>query len=108
MVSELHFYFILVESSLFEDVRMDYLYDLEAKTDLLIRKNGKMLGIQLFSGDENYRLTKEESIKKLQLGYELKLYNLRDHPERKKSLQESIIQKLPYMESLMHNFLQII
>lgn len=84
LVSELHFYFILKESGLFEDVKMNYTYDLEAKTDLLIRKNGKMLGIQLFSGDENYRLSKEKSIEKLQLGYELKLYNLRDHPERKK------------------------
>ncbi|PFJ87317.1 hypothetical protein COJ11_26255 [Bacillus cereus] len=84
LVSELHFYFILIESGLFDDVKMSYTYDLEAKTDLLIRKNGKMLGIQLFSGDENYRLSKEKSIEKLQLGYELKLYNLRDHQERKK------------------------
>ncbi|PHD33528.1 MULTISPECIES: exodeoxyribonuclease V subunit beta [Bacillus cereus group] len=86
LVSELHFYFILIESGLFDDVKMSYTYDLEAKTDLLIRKNGKMLGIQLFSGDENYRLSKEKSIEKLQLGYELKLYNLRDHQERKKSI----------------------
>lgn len=84
LISELHFYFILKESGLFQDVKMDYIYDLEAKTDLLIRKNGKVLGIQLFSGDENYRLTKEKSIEKLQLGYELKLYNLRDYSERKK------------------------
>ncbi|PEZ63325.1 hypothetical protein CN372_14025 [Bacillus anthracis] len=84
LISELHFYFILKESGLFDDVKMSYTYDLEAKTDLLIRKNGKMLGIQLFSGDENYRLSKLKSIEKLQLGYELKLYNLRDHPERKK------------------------
>lgn len=83
LVSELHFYFILKESGLFDDVKMDYTYDLEAKTDILVRKNSKMLGIQLFSGDENYRLSKEKSIEKLQLGYELKLYNLRDHPERK-------------------------
>jgi superfamily I DNA/RNA helicase len=84
LVSELHFYFILKESGLFDDVKMDYTYDLEAKTDLLVRKNSKELGIQLFSGDENYRLSKEKSIENLQLGYELKLYNLRDHPERKK------------------------
>ncbi|RWQ73462.1 UvrD-helicase domain-containing protein [Bacillus cereus] len=83
LISELHFYFILKESGLFDDVKMSYTYDLEAKTDLLIRKNGKMLGIQLFSGDENYRLSKLKSIEKLQLSYELKLYNLRDHPERK-------------------------
>ncbi|MFD2446585.1 UvrD-helicase domain-containing protein [Bacillus sp. CGMCC 1.16607] len=84
LVSELHFYFILKQSGLFDDVKMNYTYDLEAKTDILLRKNGKMLGIQLFSGDENYRLSKEKSIENLQLGYELKLYNLRDNPERKK------------------------
>ncbi|WP_226087646.1 UvrD-helicase domain-containing protein [Mesobacillus sp. S13] len=86
LVSELHFYFSLKESNLFDDVRMDYTYDLEAKTDVLLYKNGKSLGLQLFSGDENYRLSKEKSIKNLKLGYKLILYNLRDFPEQKKEI----------------------
>lgn len=87
LVSELHFYLTLKESNLFDDVKMDFLYDIEAKTDVLIRKNGKELGIQLFSGDKHYRISKLQSIKRLQLGYELILYNLREYPDRKKIIK---------------------
>lgn len=86
LVTDLHFYFILKESCLFDDVTIDYLYDLEAKTDILLSKNDKQIGIQLFSGDENYRISKEKSIQNLHLSYKLLLYNLQDNPERKKEI----------------------
>ncbi|MEG0261104.1 MAG: ATP-dependent helicase, partial [Lysinibacillus sp.] len=89
LILDLHFYFVLKRSTLFDDVQMKYDHDVAAQTDLLLRKNGKELGIQVFSGNENYRLTKQRSIEKIkdQLGYELILYNVRDNLEWKKKLQ---------------------
>lgn len=51
LVRDLHFYFILRESGYFDVVEINYLFDLQAQTDILISKGEKKLGLQLFSGD---------------------------------------------------------
>lgn len=51
LVRDLHFYFVLKESSYFDVVEINYLFDLQAQTDILISKGEKKLGLQLFSGD---------------------------------------------------------
>ena len=51
LVRDLHFYFILKESNFFDVVEVQYLFDLQAQTDILISKGEKTLGLQLFSGD---------------------------------------------------------
>lgn len=89
LILDLHFYFVLRCSRLFDDVQMKYEHDVAAKTDILLRKGEKEIGVQVFSGDENYQLTKQSSIKKIKdrLGYELILYNVRDNLVWKKKLQ---------------------
>lgn len=88
LVLDLHFYFVLKQSKLFNDVHMEYAYDVAAQTDILLRKNGTELGLQVFSGDENYQMTKQSSIdkKQPQLAYKLMVYNVRDHVEWKRKL----------------------
>lgn len=78
LVRDLHFYFILKESSLFTDVRMEYLYDLYAKTDLLITQDEKKLGLQLYSGNEKDTARKQSEIERLNIitGYRLFLFPL--------------------------------
>lgn len=51
LVRDLHFYFILKESGYFDVVEINYLFDLQAQTDILISKGDKKLGLQLFSGN---------------------------------------------------------
>jgi superfamily I DNA/RNA helicase len=51
LVRDLHFYFILKESGFFDVVEINYLFDLQAQTDILVSKGEKRLGLQLFSGD---------------------------------------------------------
>lgn len=91
LILDLHFYFVLRSSRLFDDVQIKYEHDVFAKTDILLRKDGKELGIQVFSGNENYRLSKQKSIKKIQdrLGYKLILYNVRDHMTWKKKIHSA-------------------
>lgn len=88
LILDLHFYFVLKSSHLFSDVKIKYEHDIFAKTDILLKKNGKELGVQVFNGNENYRLTKQKSIEKMQneLGYELILYNVRDYLMWKKRI----------------------
>lgn len=50
LVRDLHFYFILKESKLFDVVEINYFFDLQAQTDILLAKGDKKLGLQLFNG----------------------------------------------------------
>ena len=88
LLLDMHFYFILKESNLFDDVRIEYIHDIAAQTDILLKKNNIELGLQLFSGDKNYELTKQKSVQsqQYQLGYKLLLYNVRDNLEWKRNL----------------------
>ena len=88
LVLDLHFYFVLKQSKLFDDVQIVYTHDVAAQTDILLRKNDIELGLQVFSGDSNYELTKRNSIRKNQhlLAYTLILYNVRDNLTWKRKL----------------------
>jgi len=96
LILDLHFYFVLESSRKFDDVQIKYEHDVFAKTDILLRKDGKELGIQVFSGNENYRLSKQKSIEKIQdrLGYKLILYNVRDHVTWKKKIHTADESKI--------------
>ncbi|WP_138418245.1 UvrD-helicase domain-containing protein [Aquibacillus sediminis] len=89
LLTDLHFYFILKESKLFDDVAIEYIHDTAAKTDILLKKNGRIMGLQLFSGSKNYEESKKASIKKLQvnLGYELFLFSLQSKYGERKSIK---------------------
>ncbi|WP_433595427.1 UvrD-helicase domain-containing protein [Lysinibacillus xylanilyticus] len=64
LVRDLHFYFLLKESGLFDVVKISYLFDLKGKTDILLSKGQKRLGLQLFSGGKNMKAIKQEKNKK--------------------------------------------
>lgn len=52
LVRDLHFYFLLRESQLFDNVLLSYAYDIEAKQDLVVTLGEKKLGLQLFKGTD--------------------------------------------------------
>lgn len=88
LLTDLHFYFVLKESRLFDKVAINYIHDTAAKTDILLEKAGRKMGLQLFSGSKNYERAKAASIKKLRvkLGYELYLFSLNSKQGERKSL----------------------
>lgn len=71
IVRDLHFYFKLKESKLFDHVQLSYAYDIEAKQDIVVTLGRKKLGIQLFSGgDKDIKWKKKQaSRRKIILGY---------------------------------------
>ncbi|PQD94299.1 hypothetical protein CYL18_14770 [Pradoshia eiseniae] len=64
LVRDLHFYFLLKESGLFDEVKVSYLFDLKGKTDILLSKGQKRLGLQLFSGGKHMKAMKQEKYRK--------------------------------------------
>lgn len=62
LVTDLHFYFILKGSELFDSVTMDYEYDLSAYTDIFITIDSQTIGLQLFSGNDQSQLGKEHQL----------------------------------------------
>lgn len=54
LVRDLHFYFKLSESGLFDDVQLSYAYDIEAKQDIVVTLGDKKLGLQLFNGNDSH------------------------------------------------------
>ena len=91
LVRDLHFYFILKESELFEDVRIDYFYDLYVKHDILVTFEGEKLGIQLFSGSKEAYLKKlrNHKRKKLIAHYKEMFFSFRDEEHLRKSIMLS-------------------
>jgi superfamily I DNA/RNA helicase len=71
LVRDLHFYFKLQESKLFEDVQLLYSYDIEAKQDLVLTLGEKKMGLQLFNGDDSHIPKKKEQSRRrrITLGY---------------------------------------
>lgn len=63
LVSDLHFYFVLQASELFDRVVIDYEYDLTAYTDIFLTIGNQTLGLQLFAGSEQSQLGKEHQLK---------------------------------------------
>jgi superfamily I DNA/RNA helicase len=88
LLTDLHFYYILKESNLFDSVEISYIHDTAAKTDILLEKDGRTMGLQLFSGTKNDELSKKLSIKKLQinLGYELHLFPIKSKVGNRKTI----------------------
>jgi len=71
LVRDLHFYFKLKESNLFDNVLISYAYDIEAKQDIVVSLGDKKLGIQLFVGSDNHiRIKKKQTARRrIILGY---------------------------------------
>lgn len=73
LVRDLHFYFKLKESKTcrFDDVQLSYVYDIEAKQDLVVTIGEKKLGLQLFKGKDADIPTKKRqtSRRRIILGY---------------------------------------
>lgn len=63
LVTDLHFYFCLHASELFDQVIIDYEYDLKAYTDIFLSIGDQMLGLQLFAGSEQSQVGKEQQLK---------------------------------------------
>ncbi|OIK07425.1 UvrD-helicase domain-containing protein [Bacillus sp. MUM 13] len=61
LVRDLHLYFKLTESTTchFDDVQLNYVYDIEAKQDLVVTLSEKKLGLQLFKGNDSHIPTKK-------------------------------------------------
>ncbi|MEK4905869.1 UvrD-helicase domain-containing protein [Niallia sp. FSL M8-0099] len=85
LVRDLHFYFLLKESGLFDEVKISYLFDLKGKTDILLREGQKKLGLQLFSGGKNMKAMKQEKNKRAfgQNNFELVYYGTKYKGNRK-------------------------
>lgn len=73
ILTDIHFYFLLSESNLFDKVEMSFSHDIFAKSDVLVMKDDTPIGLQLFSGDEAYISTKLASIERIKnmLSYRL-------------------------------------
>lgn len=86
LVRDLHFYFLLKESGLFDEVKISYLFDLQAKTDILLREGQKLLGLQLFNGGKHMKAMKQQKAKKKpgQKNYELIYFGTQYKGNRKK------------------------
>lgn len=71
LVRDLHFYFKLKESDLFDHVQLSYAYDIEAKQDLVVTLGDKKLGLQLFEGVDSQTKWKEKQAarRRIILGY---------------------------------------
>ncbi|WP_330948746.1 UvrD-helicase domain-containing protein [Virgibacillus sp. MG-45] len=52
LVRDLHFYFRLSESCMFENVALSYAYDVEAKQDVVVTLGNLKAGLQLFYGTD--------------------------------------------------------
>jgi len=66
ILTDIHFYFLLLESKRFDDVEMSFYHDILAKSDVLLTKDGTEIGLQLFSGDKVYENSKRISIQRMQ------------------------------------------
>lgn len=74
LLTDIHFYFQLLESKLFDKVEMSFSHDIFAKSDVLVVKNGVPIGLQLFSGDEAYVKTKSISLERIKHRLSYRLY----------------------------------
>ncbi|MED3757625.1 UvrD-helicase domain-containing protein [Peribacillus frigoritolerans] len=85
LVRDLHFYFKLTESRLFDDILLSYAYDIEAKQDVVVYLGEKKLGLQLFKGNDKTipQKRKQTRRRRIILGYPdfyLPLYGSRTTP----------------------------
>ncbi|WP_176215236.1 UvrD-helicase domain-containing protein [Cytobacillus gottheilii] len=60
LIRDLHFFFKLRESKKFDNVQLNYAYDIEAKQDLVVTLGEKKLGLQLFKGNDTHIAIKKK------------------------------------------------
>lgn len=86
LVRDLHFYYLLKESGKFDIVDIKYRFDLQAQTDILLQKDGKRLGLQLFTGGKNMKERKQKHYRKYKgnNNYELLFFGTEGKGERKR------------------------
>lgn len=85
LVRDLHFFYLLKESGKFDNVEIKYRFDLQAQTDILLRKGDKRLGLQLFAGGKNIKERKLQHYRKYKgnNNYELLFFGTEGKGDRK-------------------------
>lgn len=101
LVRDLHFYYLLKESGKFDNVEIQYRFDLQAQTDILLQKGDKRLGLQLFAGGKNMRERKQQHYRKYKgnNNYELLFFGTEGKGERKRLTTTSHTTFTLYSES---------
>ncbi|MBM7609140.1 ATP-dependent exoDNAse (exonuclease V) beta subunit [Lysinibacillus composti] len=91
LVRDLHFYYLLKESNKFDNVEINYRFDLQAQTDILLQKGNKRLGLQLFTGGKNAKERKLKHYRKFKgkNNFELLFFGTEGKGERKRIVTDS-------------------
>lgn len=78
LLTDIHFYFILRETGIFDSVEMSLTHDVFMKSDILLGSGDFSMGLQLFSGDDAYERTKRLSLKRIEsfTSYPIHLFRL--------------------------------
>ncbi|TSI09750.1 UvrD-helicase domain-containing protein [Lysinibacillus sp. BW-2-10] len=86
LVRDLHFYCLLKESGKFDRIEINYRFDLQAQTDILLEKGDKRLGLQLFAGGKNMKEKKQQHYRKYKgsNNFELLFFGTEGKGERKR------------------------
>ncbi|WP_161567038.1 MULTISPECIES: exodeoxyribonuclease V subunit beta [unclassified Exiguobacterium] len=79
LLTDIHFYFLLVESGIFDSVEMSFSHDLFVKSDILLTSGDISVGLQLFAGDDTYEKTKRLSLERIKqfVSYPIHPYRLK-------------------------------
>lgn len=79
LLTDIHFYFILQETGIFDSVEMSLTHDVFMKSDILLGSGDFSMGLQLFSGDAAYERTKRLSLKRIEsfTSYPIHLFRLK-------------------------------
>lgn len=79
LLTDIHFYFLLAESGIFDSVEMSFSHDLFVKSDILLTSGDVSMGLQLFAGDDAYENTKKVSLERIKrfVSYPIHPYRLK-------------------------------
>lgn len=101
LVRDLHFYYLLIESRKFDNVEINYRFDLQAQTDILLQKGEQRLGLQLFTGGKNIKERKQQHYRKYRGNndYELLFFGTEGKGKRKQLTTDSGTNITLYSES---------
>lgn len=110
LVRDLHFYYLLKESGKFDNVEINYRFDLQAQTDILVQKGDKRLGLQLFTGGKNMKERKQQHYRKYKghNNYELLYFGTEGKGERKQLTTASGATFILYSESDVDLVLEVL
>lgn len=96
LVTDLHFYFVLKMSRIFDEVKIDYEFDLTSYTDIILTLGNQTLGLQLFAGSDHSYVGKSLQLK-LDEGvrsYPIYLFSRKSKNGRRKTLTTVNGQKI--------------